>query len=128
MLFDRSQIEEALAEMGMSAAEYLEKGKFFLPKHFRPYGQLNWRSFGPYYPIVQKVVYFSCPESHEWNDGQPPPDFLSAYDYGDDGISLCAAMMYLNQEDPLPPPDSPHSIIMPDGSEQLYIPGVGIVE
>jgi len=88
---------------------------------------------GPYWGVVQAIL-----EKHPvkrsrdyqaWNDGNPPPDFLSLYDYGADHLSLCAAMMYLNRTSAVTnlDVDAPHSIVTPDG-EALYVPGIGIID
>lgn len=79
--------------------------------------------------ILEKHPVKRSPVHQLWNDGNPPPDFLSLYNYGEDHLNLCAAMMYLNRTSPATDmnADAPHSIITPDG-EALYIPGVGIVD
>jgi len=89
---------------------------------------MAWHHFGPYWPLVQEL--FSKYRSKdtrpmEWGD---PPSFLSQYQYGSDVLNAIAALTYLNRDgDYLAQQDDSHSIDMPDGSQALYLPGVGIV-
>jgi hypothetical protein len=94
-------------------------------------GRDRWKLYGPYWPALKTVMAEYQPELNtaEWNDGQPAPDFLSLYDYGEAALNLAAAMMYLNRGEHFNlDPDAPHSINMPDGSEALYVPGVGLID
>jgi len=96
-------------------------------------GRDRWKLLGPYWGVVQAILEkYSTKRSADyqtWNDGNPPPDFLSLYNYGEDHLNLCAAMMYLNRTSAATDMDvdAPHSITTPDG-EALYIPGAGIVD
>jgi len=96
-------------------------------------GRDRWKLLGPYWGVVQAILekhpIKRSADYQTWNDGNPPPDFLSLYNYGEDHLNLCAAMMYLNRTSAATDMDvdAPHSITTPDG-EALYIPGAGIVD
>jgi hypothetical protein len=64
-----------------------------------------------------------------WNHGDEAPDYLERYDYGDELLNWFAAIATLHQFGKYAvSADAPHSIEMPDGSRQLYVPGVGIID
>jgi hypothetical protein len=86
-----------------------------------------WKRFGPYWPWVQSLLANHRPDvATNWGDR---PDYLAHYDLGDEMLETIAALRYLNRDgDYLAPLGSPHSIEMPDGSNALYDPELGIIE
>lgn len=118
------------AMKGKTAAQYVKQGTTELVKLLGGNPKF-WQCFGPYWGIVQALLAKHQPDFKmpaEWNNEEPPPDYLSHYDYGDDGLNLVAALQYLNRDgDYLAHPDQPHSIELADGSDALYMPGVGLL-
>jgi hypothetical protein len=135
-MFDKADLEKMLDENILAGSNAMTTRSQYVTNGARQVREMlendpnGWRLFGAYYPGIQAILLEHEPDFHQprtWNDGQPPPDFLSGHDYGDDALNLFAGLLYISG-DYLPQTDSPHSIVMPDGSEQLYIPGVGLID
>lgn len=133
MRHDRAELEQIAAEKlpEVNRDEYVKKGVDRLATWL----EMNpryWQMLGPWYAVVQELLLRLKPEFEQaltWNGGSPPPDFLDDYDYGEDFLNLFAALTYLSREgEYVPNPDHPHSIQMPDGSQALFVPGIGIIE
>jgi hypothetical protein len=131
MLYEKDEATSAFQAVKESSKAYLQHVGGLID--WLEGGRDRWKLLGPYWGVVQAIL-----EKHPvqrsldyqaWNDGSPPPDFLSLYNYGEAHLNLCAAMMYINRTSAATDMnvDAPHSIITPDG-EALYIPGVGIIE
>lgn len=92
---------------------------------------MSWHHFGPYWPLVQKLFAKYRPNDRRPTDWGEVPDYLDNYSagYGDDMADAIAAIKYLNRHgDWMAQQDDPHDITLPDGSEALYAPGVGIID
>jgi hypothetical protein len=131
MLFDALELKALQSQLLQkhSEPEYVAKAVKSIADMVQT-GPDVWKRFGPYWPQVQALIMRYQPELtqrvQQWGE---PPDFLSKYSYGDDMLNAIAALQYLNREgDYLSPVGHPHSIEMPDGSNALYSPGVGIIE
>jgi hypothetical protein len=131
MLYEKSEVEFAFQTVKESPKAYLQHVGGIAD--WLEAGRDRWKLLGPYWGVVQAILekhpVKRSADYQTWNDGNPPPDFLSLYNYGEDHLNLCAAMMYLNRTSAATnlDADAPHSITTPDG-EALYIPGVGIIE
>jgi len=89
----------------------------------------HWQHFGPYWGVVQALLLSRRPDlAAQVQDWGTPPDYLAHYDAGDEMLNAIAALQYLNRDGEYIAPSGPHSIEMPDGSNALYYPGIGIAE
>lgn len=129
MLYSQDDLDgfKESALKGRSPAEYVKQGAASLIRWLQSdMAGDRWHAFGPYWPVVQAVlVQAGYGAAREWGTA---PDFLSRYDYGDDFLNLLASLAYLNRDGAYLSQGQPHSVELPDGSEALYLPEIGIVE
>lgn len=128
MLFDRSELENLKSQLAQtySPEQYCSKAADSIVAMLDRNSQ-SWKHFGPYWPVVQTLLARYRPDvpTHNWGT---PPDYLSHYTYNDPMTDAIAALHYLNRDEYLAPLGTPHSIEMPDGSNALYEPELGIIE
>lgn len=137
-MYDRSELEAILAESlkGQSPRAYSTKAVKILNEFAgSPEAGNKWKLLGPWWPAVQRLIVKAYPDSgaSQWNDGNPPPEYLEHYTYGDnaDGMVLdaIAALTYLNRDGAYTKhPDDVHTISMLDGENRLYQPGQGLID
>ncbi|MBD2019316.1 hypothetical protein H6F43_03850 [Leptolyngbya sp. FACHB-36] len=133
MLYDADELEQRAAEAlkGRTPEEFLTLGTERLTNWLRR-NPRSWMAFGPYWAVMQSLLQTYQPDyvpAATWNDGNPAPDFLSRYNYNNDLLNWVAGMSYLNREgDVFSDPEQPHSIQLPDDSQALYIPTIGLIE
>jgi hypothetical protein len=130
MLYDRTFLEtEADRVLGSRTSEQFLKAATGTLVPLLGRSPNWWKCFGPYYPVIQKMLREYQPDFELPNSWGEPPDYLTLYDAGDNLLNWVAAMSYVNREgDYMSHPDQPHTIQLADGSNALYMPGVGILE
>jgi len=128
MRFNRLELEALKSQLtqDQSPAQYCKKAANSIAAMLKQDSQ-SWKHFGPYWPWVQSLLANHRPDvPTNWGDR---PDYLAHYDLGDEMLEAIAALQYLNRDgDYLAPLGTPHSIEMPDGSNALYDPELGIIE
>ncbi|MDA0265439.1 MAG: hypothetical protein O2890_02875 [Cyanobacteria bacterium] len=138
-MYDRREIEAILptALKGRSPQQYLQDSAAKLKDWLTsPQGGNLWMSFGPWWPVVQRVILASdaeCLPVRQWNGGDPAPEYLAGYDFGDDisgnTLNIVAALTYLNRHgDYMEHPRQPHEVTLSDGDRRLYRPGIGLLD
>lgn len=138
-MYERSEIEALLPDAmgGRSPKQYVAQAVAML-RDWCGHDAAGhaWAGFGPWWPVVQRLLVKAYPDLRsvkDWNGGNPAPEYLEHYDFGEDTagmvLNLVAALTYLNRHgDYVVHPDYPHDITMPDGESRLYVAGLGLVE
>lgn len=131
MLYPKEQLQTTAQSIlkGRSPAQFLRAAAIEAGRMFAKRPSL-WTCLGPYWPGIQRIIqtYGDADIVDSWNHGQPAPDFLHAYDMGDDLLNWCAGMTYFNKDGDYMAIAQPHSIELPNGESKLYMPGVGLLE
>lgn len=130
MLYNRSELESmaSAALKGRNLQAFLKQGTSALVGLMQQKPDY-WKLFGPYYGVIKKLLIKYQPQFKQPQDWDDVPDYLSHYDFGDDLLNWTAAMSYLSKDgDYLQPIGHPHSIDLPNGTNVLFLPGVGIIE
>lgn len=128
-MYSPDDLEEMteLALKGRSPDVYLEQAIDALVE-FCLSSPTAWMQFGPYWPVVNNLVSDRV-DTSAWEISLDQQRLLLRYRISDPVKAAVAALNYLEREgDYLPPNEAPHTIVLPNGEQALYVPGAGVQE